>query len=418
MGEGPTVNAAKPASPSSSQHPLRLSIDVPLVLVVVTLLVFGLLMVYSASWDYSLSMNQSPNYMFFRQIRWAAIGIVIAIGLALIDYHRLRRLLIPMMIGTLVLLLVVLWINDIRLGAARSILGGSVQPSELAKLATIIYLAFWLSSRQEQLNNISFGLIPMGAILGVTGGLVLLQPDISAAATVFILGALLFFLAGGEWRQIIFVFVAAVLAGYIVVKLSATGNARLTSYLDGLRDPIQASYHVRRSLEAIVKGGWFGVGIGQAETKFTGLPVAPTDSIFAVITEETGLVGGAGVVILFSLFLWRGIKVAWRAADQLGSLLAAGLTTWIFIEGMINMAVIVGLLPFAGNALPFISAGGSNMVASLAAIGLITSVARFSSTKKARESTPFDGVVDLRRRERRNPRSRRVSPSTTGVSAE
>lgn len=407
------MNAAKPAASKPAQRPLRLSIDVPLLLVVLTLLVFGLLMVYSASWDFSLSMNQSPNYLFFRQIRWAVVGVVLALAFALFDYHRLRRLLIPMMIGTLVLLLVVLWINDIRLGAARSILGGSVQPSELAKLSTIIYLAFWLSSRQEQLNNISFGLIPMGAILGVTGGLVLLQPDISAAATVFILGALLFFLAGGEWRQIIFVFVAAVLAGYIVVKLSATGNARLTSYLDGLRDPIQASYHVRRSLEAIVKGGWIGVGIGQAETKFTGLPVAPTDSIFAVITEETGLVGAAGVVMLYTLLLWRGIKVAWRAADQLGSLLAAGLTVWIFTEAMINMAVIVGLLPFAGNALPFISAGGSNMTASLGAIGLIMSVARYSSTKRAREGTPFDGVVDLRGRERRKARSRRVSTSTT-----
>ena len=330
MGEGSFVNAAKPAPTSTAQRPLRLSIDVPLLLVVITLLVFGLLMVYSASWDFSLMMGQQPTYIFFRQVRWAVIGAAVAIALAWIDYRRLRRLLIPMMGGTIALLIVVLWVNEMRYGATRSIFGGSIQPSELAKLATIIYLSFWLASKQDQLNNVSFGLVPMGAILGFTGGLVLLQPDLSATATIFFMGAILFFLAGGEWRQILFVFVAALIAGYIVIQISATGQARLGSYLDGLRDPIQASYHVRRSLEAVVKGGWFGVGIGRAETKFTGLPVAPTDSIYAVIAEETGLIGAAFVVLLYVILLWRGLTIAHRAPDKLGSLLAGGLTIWIF----------------------------------------------------------------------------------------
>lgn len=408
MGEGTFVKQARPSA-SGVHHSLHLRVDVPLLLIVVTLLVFGLLMVYSASWDFSLSMNQAPTYIFFRQVRWALFGLILAAALALIDYHRLRKLLIPMMLGTIGLLFVVLWINDVRLGAARSIFGGSIQPSELAKVATIVYLSFWLSSKQNQLNNISFGLIPMGAILGMMGGMVLLQPDISAAATVFFLGGILFFLAGGEWRQIIFVFVAALLAGYIVVKLSATGNARLTSYLEGLRDPIQASYHVRRSLEAVVKGGWFGVGIGRATTKFTGLPVAPTDSIFAVIAEETGLIGAGVVVLLYGLLLWRGLTIARRASDQLGSLLAAGLTLWISTEAIINMAVIVGLVPFAGNALPFISAGGSNMTASLAGVGLLMGIARRSSQPGSQEGRPFSAVVDLRRRDggRRISRARR-----------
>ncbi len=412
MGEGTFVNPIR-STASPSQRPLRLSIDVPLLLIVVTLLVFGMLMVYSASWDFSLSMGESPTYIFFRQVRWLIIGVITAIGLSLINYHRLRRLLIPMVLGTIVLLLAVLWINDIRLGAARSIFGGSIQPSEMAKLVTIIYLAFWLSSKQDQLNNISFGLIPMGGILGILGGMVLLQPDISAAATIFILGGLLFFLAGGEWRQILFVVLAAAVAGFIVVKLSATGNARLTSYLDGLRDPIQASYHVRRSLEAVVKGGWFGVGIGQATTKFTGLPVAPTDSIFAVIAEETGLLGASSVVILYGLLLWRGLKIAWRAKDQLGSLLAAGLTLWIFVEALINMAVIVGLMPFAGNALPFISSGGSNLTASLAAVGLIMSVARCSNDRDGRESFSIGSVVDLRKRNTARRSARRSRPAAS-----
>ena len=410
MGEGTFV---KPNNPISNvfQRPVRLRIDIPLLLAVITLLVFGLLMVYSASWDYSRSLGEPATYIFTRQLRWALVGIILAVFLAALDYHLLKKLLIPMVIGTILLLFAVLWVNDVRLGAARSIFGGSIQPSELAKVVTVIYLSFWLSARQAQLNNFSFGLIPMGAILGVMGGLVLLQPDISAAATVILMGAILFFLAGGEWRQIIFVFLAALVVGYVVVKISATGNARLTSYLAGLRDPIQASYHVRRSLEAVVNGGWFGVGIGRAETKFTGLPVAPTDSIYAVITEETGLIGAAAVIILYLVILWRGLKIASRAPDQLGSLLAAGLSLWIFIEALINMGVIVGLVPFAGNALPFISAGGSNLTASLAAIGLLINIARQSNERIQKEERGFSAVVNMRGRDggRRVPRSRRGS---------
>jgi cell division protein FtsW len=225
------------------------------------------------------------------------------------------------------------------------------------------------------------------------------------------LGGLLFFMAGGQWRQIILVCVIAIFLGWVVVKVNATGNARLTSYLEGLRDPIQASYHVRRSLEAVVKGGLFGVGIGRADTKFTGLPVPPTDSIFAVIAEETGLVGAAFLVGLYILLLWRGLSIARRAPDQLGSLLASGVTLWITLEALINMAVIVGLAPFAGNALPFISAGGSNLVASLAGIGILMNVARSSVEREAEEGRIFSAVVDLRRRDRRRRVSRPRRPA-------
>ncbi len=413
MGNGTVVNAVRPAKPVAAQKSLRLRIDVPLLLVVVTLIVFGLLMLYSASWDFSLMINESANYIFMRQLMWLGVGLLAAVFLAFFDYHRFKRLLVPMMAGMIILLLAVLFVNDVRLGAVRSIFQGSIQPSEVAKLVTIIYLAFWLYSKQEVLNNYSFGLIPMAAILGVTGGLILLQPDLSAAATVVFMGGLLFFLAGGQWKQIILVLVVAIFLGWLVTKISVTGNARLTSYLEGLRDPIQASYHVRRSLEAVVKGGLFGVGIGRADTKFTGLPVPPTDSIFAVIAEETGLFGAGFLVLLYVFLLWRGLTIARRAPDQLGSLLAGGLSLWIVVEASINMLVIVGLAPFAGNALPFISAGGSNLTASLAAIGIIMNVARSSSEREISEEKTFSAVVDLRRRDRgrRVSRSRRPAGS-------
>jgi len=382
-----------------------LTIDVPLLLIVVTLVVFGLLMVFSASWDASIMMGQKPTYIFIRQVMWVILGGVGATFLALFEYRRMKRLLLPMVFVTLAMLFLVLWVKDVRFNATRSLFGGSIQPSELAKIVTVIYLSFWLSARQETLNSFQFGLIPLGVILGIFGGLILLQPDLSATFTILFLGIMLFFLAGGDWRHILLVFIIAGILVWILVQLYPTGNARLSSYIAGLQDPIQASYHVRRSLEAVVKGGFFGVGIGQATTKFIGLPVPATDSIFAVVAEETGLIGAIVIVCLYAGLLWRGLTIARRAVDPLGALLAGGLTIWLVTEAMINMTGIIGLLPIAGNALPFVSAGGSNMVVSLASIGIIMNVARTKAARAQSEGRSFSAVIDLRRRDR----GRRVS---------
>jgi cell division protein FtsW len=175
----------------------------------------------------------------------------------------------------------------------------------------------------------------------------------------------------------------------------------MDAYLLSFSDLTKAPVHLSRALEAIVKGGWFGVGIGRADTKLTGLPVPPTDSIFAVVGEETGIFGASALVGLYVLLLWRGLKIASQAPDGLGKLLASGLSLWLAMEALINMAVIVGLVPFAGNALPFISYGGSNLVVSLAAIGILQNIARMSSRIQEDEERTFDAVVDLRRRDRR-----------------
>jgi cell division protein FtsW len=242
-------------------------------------------------------------------------------------------------------------------------------------------------------------------LIGLNAGLVLLQPDISAAATIIVLGGILFYLAGGDMKKIVFVIIGVAFFGAIVVLVSTTGRTRMMDYLNGLQNPVQASYHVQRSLEAVVKGGLFGVGIGRATTKFTGLPVAPTDSIFAVIIEETGLLGALLVVGLFILILWRGLYIANRAPDPLGRLLAAGLTIWIFMEAVINMGVLVNLLPFAGNALPLISAGGSSLTTTLMSFGIILNVAR-TNTGVIPERRPASAVVNLRGWDRRGSVSR------------
>ena len=372
--------------------------DMPLLVSVAALIFFGLVMLYSASWDFSLGIYGDPMFMFLRQLQWLGLGLLIAIFLAFFDYHYWRKLAVPALAITVTLLLTVLFVNEIRFGASRSIFNGSAQPSELAKLVSIIYLSVWLYAKRQNLHDISLGLIPLGVILGVIGGLIYQQPDLSAAATVMILGGLLFFLAGGDLKQIGVLLLVAVAAAWLVVSISATGQQRVGDFIAGIKDPMQASYHVRRGFEAIINGGWFGVGLGQSQSKLTGLPVPPTDSIFAVVVEELGWFGSVGLIALFGFLLWRGLVIARRAPDMLGTLLASGLVFWIGTEALINMAVIVGLLPFAGNALPFVSAGGSNLVATLSAIGILFNISRQTGegTITDDEWRSYSAVANLR----------------------
>jgi cell division protein FtsW len=418
MGTRTFVNDQMSFAPSRGVKRGARSVDIPLVLTVVALAVFGLIMLYSASFDFSFNAYGSSTYMFVRQVKWLGLGIAVAFVLSRFDYHHWRRVVLLAMLVTIVLLLTVLIINEIRLGASRSLFEGSYQPSEISKLVTVIYLSVWLYAKRKSLHDIKLGLIPLGVILGIVGGLIYLQPDLSAAGTVLILGSVLFFLAGADIRQIILMLVAAVLMGWVVVQFSATGQDRVGSFLAGLQDPINSSYHVQRSLEAVIKGGVFGVGLGQADTKLTGLPFAPTDSIFAVVVEELGLFGAVLLMILYATLVWRGLIIARRAPDMLGTLLASGITFWIGIEALINMAVMVGLMPFAGNALPFVSAGGSNLVSMLCAIGIMLNISRQSGQSVKKEENDwrsFGAVIDLRRRNGRRRVSRpRRSQRTNG----
>jgi cell division protein FtsW len=371
-------------------------------------------MMFSASWDYSLSQYGSPMYMFQRQLVLLLLGLVAAIVMMLIDYHLWKKWIVWAMALTVAALIGVLLIQEIVLGAKRSYLGGSVQPSELAKLVTIIYLSVWLYAKRDVLHDITLGLFPLGVILGIVGGLIYQQPDLSAAATVLLMGGLLFFLAGGALRQIGVLLVIAVAAAWLVAQVSPTGHERVAQFLAGLKDPTQASYHVQRSFEALVNGGWFGVGIGKAQSKLTGLPVPPTDSIFAVIVEELGVFGALTLIAMYATIIWRGLLIARRAPDMLGTLLATGLVVWIGLEAGINMMVMVGLLPFAGNALPFISAGGSNLISSLAAIGILLNISRQrGEAGNEEEWRTYSAAVDMRRWNRRRRVSRpRRTPGT------
>jgi cell division protein FtsW len=395
-----------------TKHPPRLGFDVPLLLVVIALILFGMLMVYSASADYSFQVYGSPAYIFMRQLRWMGLGSLVMIFLSFMDYHYWKKFALILMGGTIFALVAVLIIQDSRLGSVRSLFRGSVQPSELAKFGIVIYLSVWLHNRRDMLRNIYLALIPLSVIMGIVGGLIAMQPDLSAVITIGLLGTLMFFLAGGSLKHFLFMMAIGVLVGVLVMKsgLFPTGPDRMNSFLAGLKDPLQYSEHVRRSLEAFMKGGWLGVGIGKSQTKLNGLPFPHTDSVFAVVGEETGVLGAGLLVILFLVFMWRGWHISRRAQDGLGMLLAGGLSFWITMEALINMLVMVGLLPFAGNALPFISSGGSNLLVVMSSVGIILNISRMSEKSIKQEEKGNSAVVNLRRGDGRRRVSRPVGP--------
>ena len=377
------MNNANAKPQTKKRGMTKLPFDVPLVLIIAALLVIGLLMVYSSSWDASLIMEKPPTYIFTRQVIWVALGIAVAVGLSYFDYHKFEPFVAWLMLGVIAMLTAVVIRNSFQGISSRSLLNSSVQPAEFAKLGIVLYLSFWLSKRKDLLHDKDTVFIP----------------DLSAAITVGALVIMLFFLSGADLKQTLILFLLVAIVGGGVIAISSTGQARINDYLQGLQDPINSSYHVQRTYEAIIKGGFFGVGIGQADTKFTGLHLPHTDSIFAVIAEETGLVGSFVVIILYVLLMWRGVTIAKRAPDQAGGLLAFGLISWIVIEALMNFAVIVGLMPFTGNALPLISAGGSSMLTTMAAIGITMNVARQGTAKEIAERSQTSAVVNLRGRD-------------------
>lgn len=423
MGRRTSVTERKTQSgKSKTLSSPRLNFDVILILVIITLVGFGLVMMHSASWDASLeitgadeNLESSPTYLFFRQLRWLGLGSIALIFCAWMDYHKWHNLSILAMVFSIGMLLAVLLFGEDFEGVTRSFLDGSVQPSELAKFVIVVYLAVWLHAKRDQLGNIGFGLIPLGAIVGIMGGLILRQPDLSAAGMVFILGGLMYYLAGSDAVETAILFIIAGVLGYIVLRFNPIDNDRVQYFVDGWNDILDSSDHVMHSLVAFVRGSWLGVGVGRGITKLTTLPFAHTDSVFAVVGEETGVIGASILVILYAALFWRGLVIASRAPDGLGALLAAGLTMWITLEAYMNMASLIGLMPFAGNTLPFFSIGGSSLLMSMAALGIVLNVSRMSEYKQVEESRrSFGAIVSLRRRDwrRRVPRTRRSRTPT------
>ncbi len=401
----------RPINPTKKTFGSVFTFDVLLLLIVVALVIIGIIMVYSSSWNFAVWAGRDTSYLLTRQVLWLVVGSAAAVFASVFDYHRYKPFLLPMLIVTVGMLAAVLIFGEERFSATRTFISGAGQPSEFAKLVVIIYLSFWLYNRREKINNIFFGLLPLGGILGLVSSFFALQPDLSAVITIMAIGAIMFFLVGADFRQILSVIILMAIAGTLIISFSDKGRNRVSEYVAGLQDPVNTSYHIQHSMKAIAEGKVFGVGIGNGTVKYS-LPVSWTDSIFAVIVEETGLVGSAFVILLYILLMWRGLYIASRALDELGRLLAAGITLWIILEAMINMGVLVNLIPSAGNALPLISAGGSNLVSVLIGLGILMNISHMTMKQKQEEEANrryAGAVVDMRWRDggRSLPRTRR-----------
>lgn len=370
-------------------HPgLKYRFDYWLLLAVAGLLVMGMLLVYSSTFDYGLRFRDDATYYFERQATALFLGLA---GIALIiqfDYHVLRRISVPFLALTLLGLVAVLFFGELIFGARRGIYEGSFQPSEVAKLATILYIAHWLSSKGDRIKILTYGLLPFSVITGVVCALIVLQPDLSTAGLIAMVSFTLFFVAGADWRQFVF---AGMLGGVVFFFLITTlphAAARLGEYREALSDPTLAGWQVQQSLVALGRGGLFGVGLGESTQKFGPLPAAHTDGVFAVLGEELGLAGSLVLVGLFGILTWRGFRVARAARDSYGGLLALGVTCWLGYQALINIAVITAVIPFTGIPLPFMSYGGSSLLTSLLGAGLLLSISRDAMVRKRPQFQP------------------------------
>lgn len=358
---------------------LARGIDRWLLLLVGMLLVAGTLMVYSATFDWSYQSFGSEIEILLRHIRNILIGSVFLVVLALLDYRFLRRMVVWLLLITIGFLVAVWLFGDDTFGARRALIAGSFQPGEAAELVIVLYMAAWLSSRRGQIRSIGYGLAPFSALVGIVAGLIFLQPDFSTAAIIIVTSTVMFFLAGADLRQLLGAFGLTSLVMLLVTWLGLLPDYvpnRVTTYLAGVTDLTQANYHVQQAIIAFLNGGWTGVGLGNGRQKFGFLPATHTDSIFAVIGEELGVLGMSSILLLYVLLVLRGFYVARRARDPFGALLAAGLTVWIAVKALLNIAVITAVVPSTGTPLPFVSFGGSSLVVLMAGTGLLLSVSR------------------------------------------
>jgi cell division protein FtsW len=359
------------------------TLDLPLILVVGVLVGVGSMMVYSTTFFWSDTEWGSDTYMLGLHLRNIAIGGALLIILAFIDYRIWRRFTVWMLLLTIGFLIGVLIFGDLRFGGRRALIAGSYQPGELAELVVVIYMAAWMGSKSAKMGSFFYGLLPFSMLVGIVGGLVIAQPDLSTAAIIFISSGLMFFLAGADLKQLIFVAVITVIIGLLVAQNLPYAQERIDDFQAGLIDLREADYHIQQAVIAFLEGGWFGKGLGLGEQKFGALPAPHTDSIFAVIVEELGILGAAFVVALYAAFVVRGFRVARNAHDAFGSLLAAGITVWVVTQALLNIAVMTGTIPPSGVPLPFISYGGSSMTVLLAGVGLLLSVNRVSVRGRA-----------------------------------
>jgi cell division protein FtsW len=385
---------------------------------IVALAAIGILMVYSSSAIKSFLQRDDTFAIVGPQILWASLGIVAMLVMMRVDYRWLRVASIPMFIvGVAGLMLV--FIDEINIevgGSARWLKIGplpAVHPAEFMKLALVVYLAHWFAKRGSAIRGLRGGTLPFLVIVVPVVVLVLLEPDLGTSSVLAFTAFTMFFLAGANVLHLVALVLAAV-PMVAMMFLRGYQMDRITAWLDPWADPAGLGFHSIQGYLALALGGLFGAGLG--ESRLAGglfLPNAFNDYIFAIVGEEFGLLGGGLVIVLFLAFGYLGIRTSLGAPDTFGALLAAGITAWICLQAFINIGVVVGLIPVTGIPLPFVAAGGSSLIISFAAVGILLSVSRETVEKGTWNDAPADRGRGHGRAHLPGPRRRPVAPRSS-----
>lgn len=404
--------------PAERRRNFIASIDKPLIMIVGLLLVIGAMMVFSTTFDWSNATRGSATAMFVEDhLRNVAIGAVSLLFFAAVDYRFWRRFAIWLLLGTIGALIAVLLFGDVTFGARRSLIGGRFQPGELAQFTIVVYMAAWLGSKNTKVTSFVFGFVPFTVVVGLITFLLTQQPDLSSAAVIAVTSGIMYFLAGANLLHLGTIFGVGGVFTIFVIQNLPYAQLRLTDYTASLTDPTRASYHTQQAIIAFLNGGWAGKGLGQSTQKFVALPAPHTDSIFAIIGEELGVIGAAFVLLLFIAFAIRGFQIARNAKDGFGALLCIGFTSWVVIQALLNIAVMTALVPSTGVPLPFISFGGSSLLVLMIGVGLMLSVQRVSNARQVSSERRSTGAYFDRgwgnRRARLSRSSRRRSLAET-----
>ena len=360
--------------------PRKLTPDMWLFGAMIVLLSVGVVMVYSASAIVATDRFHDPYFFLKKQLVWALLGSIALLVALRMDYRRLERWQWPILLGAGVLLVLVLvppFAQSIN-GSRRWLRLGlvSFQPAELAKLALVVYLAAYLARRREGLGDFWRGLLPPLAVAGVLALLVLAQPDLGNCLTLVTVTFGLLFLAGVRLSHLAMVLAPALPLLLLAIWIAPYRLRRITTFLDPWSDQRGGGFQIIQSWLALGSGGLFGRGMGESKQKLFYLPEPHTDFIFAVVGEELGFLGAVGLLALFALLIWRGLRVGVRAPDAFGAYLALGITVLIAVQTLVNLGVVTGLLPTKGLPLPFISFGGSALLMTMLSTGVLLNISQ------------------------------------------
>jgi cell division protein FtsW len=379
-----------------------------LVLVTLGLVAFGLVMVYSASSARALLSSDAPSYYLKRQAVYALMGLVALVVLSRIDFHRLRHATGPLLAATFFLLVAVLALGTAVNGARRWLPLGFIdfQPSELAKLVLALWSAALLARRPAP-RTLGELAKPIGLVVGCACALILVEPDLGTAIAIGIMVSAILVVSGTRLRLLGSAAGIGITLVLAAIWLEPYRRERIFSFLDPWHDPQGAGFQAVQSMIALGSGGVFGVGLGESVQKIYYLPEASTDMIFAIIGEELGLIGVAGVIAAFAVFAYAGFNIALRCRDPFGKRLAVGITALICGQAAVNVSAVMGLAPLTGIPLPFVSYGGSSLVVGLAAVGILLNIA--SNDAVVRETEVPDRGRRNRRTRAAGTRRRRVA---------